>query len=185
MKFCSQCASPISIKIPADDSRERHVCDSCGVIHYFNPRNVVGSIPVYRDQILLCRRAIEPRHGFWTLPAGFMELGESTTTGAARETQEEAGAIVAAVVAGLGGENANAAIVTELMTEVVSAFEGNPVIAESIVLAVINIAPNLVASIEASQGGFSGNPLNSLIPDGAIINTGDQQVTVNPPPPAS
>lgn len=94
MKFCSQCASPISIKIPADDSRERHVCDSCGVIHYFNPRNVVGSIPVYRDQILLCRRAIEPRHGFWTLPAGFMELGESTKTGAARETQEEAGAIV-------------------------------------------------------------------------------------------
>lgn len=101
------------------------------------------------------------------------------------ESEEEAGAIVAAVVAGLGGENANAAIVTELMTEVVSAFEGNPVIAESIVLAVINIAPNLVASIEASQGGFSGNPLNSLIPDGAIINTGDQQVTVNPPPPAS
>ncbi len=94
MKFCSHCASPISIKIPADDSRERHVCDSCGVIHYFNPRNVVGSSPVYRDQVLLCRRAIEPRHGFWTLPAGFMELGESTTTGAARETQEEAGAIV-------------------------------------------------------------------------------------------
>ena len=82
------------MKIPADDSRERHVCESCGVVHYFNPRNVVGSIPVYGKQILLCRRAIEPRHGYWTLPAGFMELGESTSAGAVRETQEEAGALV-------------------------------------------------------------------------------------------
>ena len=82
------------MKIPADDSRERHVCNSCGAIHYFNPRNVVGSIPVYGDQILLCKRAIEPRYGYWTLPAGFMELGESTSAGAARETEEEAGAIV-------------------------------------------------------------------------------------------
>ena len=82
------------MKIPADDSRERHVCESCGIVHYFNPRNVVGSIPVFGNQILLCRRAIEPRHGYWTLPAGFMELGESTSAGAARETQEEAGAIV-------------------------------------------------------------------------------------------
>jgi ADP-ribose pyrophosphatase YjhB (NUDIX family) len=82
------------MKIPADDSRERHVCESCGVVHYFNPRNVVGSIPVFEGQILLCRRAIAPRHGYWTLPAGFMELGESTSAGAARETQEEAGAIV-------------------------------------------------------------------------------------------
>lgn len=94
MKFCSNCASLLTIKIPADDSRERHVCESCGSIHYQNPRNVVGSISVYEDQILLCRRAIEPRHGFWTLPAGFMELGESTSAGAARETLEEAGAIV-------------------------------------------------------------------------------------------
>lgn len=94
MKFCSHCAAPITMKIPADDSRERHVCESCGVVHYFNPRNVVGSIPVYGKQILLCRRAIEPRHGYWTLPAGFMELGESTSAGAVRETQEEAGAIV-------------------------------------------------------------------------------------------
>ena len=70
------------------------MCNSCGSIHYFNPRNVVGSIPVFGDQVLLCRRAIEPRHGYWTLPAGFMELGESTSAGAARETQEEAGAIV-------------------------------------------------------------------------------------------
>lgn len=82
------------MKIPADDSRERHVCEACGIVHYFNPRNVVGSIPVFGNQILLCRRAIAPRHGYWTLPAGFMELGESTGAGAARETQEEAGAIV-------------------------------------------------------------------------------------------
>lgn len=94
MKYCSHCAAPVTMKIPADDSRERHVCDSCGAIHYFNPRNVVGSISVYGDQILLCKRAIEPRYGYWTLPAGFMELGESTSAGAARETEEEAGAIV-------------------------------------------------------------------------------------------
>ena len=94
MKYCSHCAAPVTVKIPPDDSRERHVCESCGVIHYLNPRNVVGSIPVYGDQILLCKRAIEPRHDYWTLPAGFMELGESTSAGAARETQEEAGAIV-------------------------------------------------------------------------------------------
>lgn len=94
MKFCSHCATPITLKIPADDSRERHVCESCGVVHYFNPRNVVGCIPVFGEQVLLCRRAIEPRHGYWTLPAGFMELGESTSAGAVRETHEEAGAIV-------------------------------------------------------------------------------------------
>ena len=94
MKYCSNCASVLTIKIPADDSRERHVCEACGSIHYQNPRNVVGSIPVYGKQVLLCRRAIEPRHGFWTLPAGFMELGESTSHGAARETLEEAGAAV-------------------------------------------------------------------------------------------
>lgn len=94
MKFCPECASTVSLKIPADDSRERFVCDACGNIHYQNPRNVVGCIPVYDKQVLLCRRAIAPRHGYWTLPAGFMELGESTSAGAARETFEEAGAIV-------------------------------------------------------------------------------------------
>lgn len=94
MKFCSSCSAPVNKRIPADDSRERHVCDACGTIHYINPRNVVGSIPVYGEQVLLCRRAIEPRYGYWTLPAGFMEIGESTSAGAARETQEEAGAIV-------------------------------------------------------------------------------------------
>lgn len=92
MKFCSACAAPISIKIPDDDTRERFVCESCGSIHYVNPRNVVGSIPIYGDQVLLCRRAIAPRHGYWTLPAGFMEIGESTSEGAVRETLEEAGA---------------------------------------------------------------------------------------------
>ena len=94
MKFCSNCAAPITIRVPTDDTRERHVCDACGSIHYQNPRNVVGSIPVYGNQVLLCRRAIEPRLGYWTLPAGFMELGESTSAGAVRETLEEAGALV-------------------------------------------------------------------------------------------
>jgi ADP-ribose pyrophosphatase YjhB (NUDIX family) len=94
MKFCPNCASTLSLKIPADDSRERFVCDACGSIHYQNPRNVVGCIPVYDKQVLLCRRAIAPRHGYWTLPAGFMELGESTSAGAERETFEEAGAKV-------------------------------------------------------------------------------------------
>ena len=94
MKFCSDCAAPLSIKIPDGDTRERSVCVSCGAIHYINPRNVVGSIPVHSDQVLLCRRAIEPRLGYWTLPAGFMEIGESTSEGAVRETLEEAGAII-------------------------------------------------------------------------------------------
>ena len=94
MKYCPNCAAVLTIKIPPDDSRERHVCEACQSIHYQNPRNVVGSIPVYREQVLLCRRAIEPRLGYWTLPAGFMELGESTSFGAARETLEEAGAHV-------------------------------------------------------------------------------------------
>jgi ADP-ribose pyrophosphatase YjhB (NUDIX family) len=94
MKFCPNCAAPLIVKIPADDSRERHVCEACNSIHYQNPRNVVGSIPVYGEQVLLCRRAIAPRLGYWTLPAGFMELGESTSFGAARETLEEAGANV-------------------------------------------------------------------------------------------
>ena len=94
MKYCPNCAANLTVKIPVDDSRERYVCEACGSIHYQNPRNVVGTIPVYGEQVLLCRRAITPRHGYWTLPAGFMELGESTSHGAARETFEEAGAIV-------------------------------------------------------------------------------------------
>lgn len=91
-QFCSQCGSRLTRRIPPDDNRERDVCESCGAIHYQNPRNVVGVLPVWQDKILLCRRAIEPRYDKWTLPAGFMELGETTAQGAMRETQEEAGA---------------------------------------------------------------------------------------------
>ncbi len=96
MKFCSECAHPVSLQTPSDDNRPRFVCEQCGVIHYQNPKMVIGSIPVWDDGdrplVLLCRRAIEPRHGFWTLPAGFMENGETTSDAAARETLEEAGA---------------------------------------------------------------------------------------------
>jgi len=76
--------------VPPGDTRLRDCCDRCGAIHYVNPRPVVGTIPVWDDRILLCRRAIEPRHGFWTLPAGFMEVGETAAEGASRETREEA-----------------------------------------------------------------------------------------------
>jgi len=91
MHYCSKCGSTVTLRIPADDTRERHVCNGCATVHYLNPRNVVGTIPVWGEQVLLCRRAIKPRHGFWTLPAGFMELGEAMNEGAERETQEEAG----------------------------------------------------------------------------------------------
>ncbi|ABO54528.1 NUDIX hydrolase [Burkholderia vietnamiensis] len=94
MKFCSVCGHEVIARIPQGDNRERFVCDHCGTIHYQNPRNVVGTVPVWGDQVLLCRRAIEPRYGFWTLPAGFMEMGETTAEAAARETLEEAGARV-------------------------------------------------------------------------------------------
>lgn len=94
MNYCSDCGQPVSLKIPADDTRERFVCNSCGTIHYENPRNVVGTVPVWENKILLCRRAIEPRKNYWTLPAGFLEIGESTSAGAVRETEEEAGAKV-------------------------------------------------------------------------------------------
>jgi ADP-ribose pyrophosphatase YjhB (NUDIX family) len=90
MNFCSHCGAGVSLRIPAGDSLPRHVCGDCGSIHYSNPKLVVGTITEYGDRILLCRRAIEPRHGFWTLPAGFMENGESTAEGAVRETLEEA-----------------------------------------------------------------------------------------------
>jgi len=89
-RFCSNCGHAITRRVPDGDSRVRDCCDQCGAIHYVNPRPVVGTIPVWNDQILLCRRAIEPRHGFWTLPAGFMEVGETTAEGARRETEEEA-----------------------------------------------------------------------------------------------
>jgi len=90
MKYCSQCGAPVVLQIPAGDDRERHVCSACSHIHYVNPRVIVGCLPVVGDQVLLCRRAIEPRYGLWTLPAGFMENGETTEQGAIRETWEEA-----------------------------------------------------------------------------------------------
>jgi ADP-ribose pyrophosphatase YjhB (NUDIX family) len=89
-RFCSNCGHAISRRVPEGDSRLRDCCDQCGAIHYVNPRPVVGTIPVWNDQVLLCLRAIEPRLGFWTLPAGFMEVGESSAEGARRETREEA-----------------------------------------------------------------------------------------------
>jgi ADP-ribose pyrophosphatase YjhB (NUDIX family) len=95
MKFCSQCGAPVVLAIPSGDTVPRHVCPACGTIHYQNPKMVVGAIPEWEDKILLCRRAIEPKHGLWTLPAGFMENAETTAQGAARETWEEAQAKVA------------------------------------------------------------------------------------------
>jgi ADP-ribose pyrophosphatase YjhB (NUDIX family) len=96
MKFCSECAHPVSLIIPPDDNRPRFVCNQCGVIHYQNPKMVIGSIPLWNHddetRVLLCRRAIEPRRGYWTLPAGFMENNETTADAAVRETSEEAGA---------------------------------------------------------------------------------------------
>lgn len=92
IKHCRACGGTTQYRIPVDDNRERAVCSVCGEIHYENPLNVVGTVPIWGEQVLLCRRNIEPRYGFWTLPAGFMELGETTAEGALRETVEEAGA---------------------------------------------------------------------------------------------
>lgn len=94
-RFCQQCGSAkVELRVPHGDDRERHVCPDCGYVHYLNPKIVVGTIPVWGDRILLCKRAIEPRYGLWTLPAGFMEEGETLEEGAARETVEEANARV-------------------------------------------------------------------------------------------
>jgi len=92
MKFCANCAAPIAKRIPPGDALPRYVCDTCGSIHYQNPKLVVGALAEWEGRILLCRRAIEPRYGYWTLPAGFMENDETAAQGAARETLEEAGA---------------------------------------------------------------------------------------------
>ena len=94
MKYCQYCAKSLILRIPDGDNRERYCCDSCGAITYENPKNVVGTLPAYENKLLLCKRAIEPRRGKWTLPAGFMENGESMLEGALRETKEEAGAQV-------------------------------------------------------------------------------------------
>jgi ADP-ribose pyrophosphatase YjhB (NUDIX family) len=96
MKFCSACAHPVTVEVPPDDTLPRHVCHACGIIHYQNPKLVICTIPTWEEngetKVLLCKRAISPRHGYWTLPGGFMENKETTTEAAQRETEEEAGA---------------------------------------------------------------------------------------------
>jgi ADP-ribose pyrophosphatase YjhB (NUDIX family) len=90
MRFCSECGGPVSLSIPAGDTRPRAICQACGQIHYSNPRVVTGCVLEHQGRILLCRRSIEPRAGFWTLPAGFLEDGETMADGAQREAMEEA-----------------------------------------------------------------------------------------------
>jgi hypothetical protein len=89
MNFCSSCGSAVTRQVPAGDNRERAVCPDCGTVHYQNPLLVVGCVVESEGKILLCKRSIEPRYGYWTIPAGFMELGETLAGGAARETLEE------------------------------------------------------------------------------------------------
>ena len=99
MKFCPNCAAVLTKRVPPGDSELRDVCDACGSIHYSNPKLVVGCVPEWDGRILLCRRAIEPRYGYWTLPAGFMENRETAGQGALREALEEAGAHVDLIAA--------------------------------------------------------------------------------------
>jgi ADP-ribose pyrophosphatase YjhB (NUDIX family) len=94
MKYCSQCGQPVEWKIPRGDNRERHVCVVCAEVHYQNPKIIAGCIVEWEDKVLLCRRAIEPRYGYWTLPAGFMENDETAGEAAVRETHEETNAQV-------------------------------------------------------------------------------------------
>lgn len=94
MNYCSRCGASVRHAVPEGDNRERHICVDCGTIHYQNPKIIAGCIPVWEDRLLLCRRAIEPRIGLWTLPAGFMEQGETLSEAARRETWEEANAEV-------------------------------------------------------------------------------------------
>ena len=94
MRYCNQCGQPVEIKVPCGDNLPRYVCTNCEAVHYENPRIVAGCVCEWKGQILLCKRAIEPRLGFWTIPAGFMEKGETTAQAAARETSEEANAQV-------------------------------------------------------------------------------------------
>jgi ADP-ribose pyrophosphatase YjhB (NUDIX family) len=90
MNYCPTCGQPVVLKVPEGDHLPRHVCTSCGAIHYQNPRIIAGCIPEWQGKLLLCKRAIEPRRGYWTIPAGFMENGESVQAAAAREAMEEA-----------------------------------------------------------------------------------------------
>lgn len=95
INFCSGCGAAVEFRCPADDNRPRYICTACGAIHYQNPKMVINAIPIWEDKVLLCRRAIEPRRGLWTLPGGFMENGETTAQAAIRETLEEANARIA------------------------------------------------------------------------------------------
>jgi ADP-ribose pyrophosphatase YjhB (NUDIX family) len=90
MNYCSNCGSRVVLKVPEGDFLPRHVCDACGTVHYVNPKVVVGSVPEYQGRILICKRGIEPRIGYWTIPAGFMENDETLEYGALREAREEA-----------------------------------------------------------------------------------------------
>ncbi|HNB01314.1 MAG TPA: NUDIX hydrolase, partial [Nitrosomonas sp.] len=92
MNYCSHCSAPVELRIPDGDSLPRFVCGTCNTIHYQNPKIIVGCIPEWNNQILLCRRAIEPKIGLWTIPAGFMENQETLAEAAIRETNEEANA---------------------------------------------------------------------------------------------
>ena len=94
MNYCHHCGGAILQRVPEGDEKLRYCCDTCDVVFYQNPKNIVGTLAVHKEQVLLCKRAIEPRMGKWTLPAGFMENGETTLAGAVRETSEEAGARV-------------------------------------------------------------------------------------------
>ena len=94
MKFCSTCGGGITYQIPEGDNRDRAVCNGCDTIHYVNPNIVAGCIVEYGNRLLPCKRAIQPRTGYWTMPAGFMENGETVAAAAARETREEANAEV-------------------------------------------------------------------------------------------
>jgi ADP-ribose/FAD diphosphatase len=94
MEYCNRCGQRTEARIPEGEDRMRRVCTACATVHYENPRMIVGCVVLHGARVLLCKRAIEPRRGYWTLPAGFLELGESAMAGAARETDEEAGADV-------------------------------------------------------------------------------------------
>jgi ADP-ribose pyrophosphatase YjhB (NUDIX family) len=94
MKYCSECGASVEHRVPPGDNRLRHVCTVCETVHYQNPKIVVGCVPEHQGRILLCKRAIEPRRGYWTIPAGFMENGETLEQAAARECAEEALAAV-------------------------------------------------------------------------------------------
>ncbi|MGJ8668985.1 MAG: NUDIX hydrolase [Oceanococcus sp.] len=94
MKFCPHCAGSLEHRVPEGDHLARFVCPDCAIIQYQNPRVITGCLALWQDKVLMCKRAIEPRHGYWTLPAGFLEIGETAAEGAARETMEEARARV-------------------------------------------------------------------------------------------